>query len=143
MKNEHLNGGPEPSLKSAQEHRTADNLKFMRSVIEKTNRAFPPGSPVMIALGLIFMIGYPATQYFLATPQLYGFIQPMWIILWVIGAAIAMFYGFIAEIRERQSGLVSGIAHQIGCIWYILLLNGSVWSGMVLFKVHFGNPAFL
>ena len=127
----------------AEGQKTADDLKFIRSVIEKTHRAFDPGSPVMIAFGLIFLIGYPATQYFLAAPQLHDFIQPMWMILWVIGASVAIFYGIIAEQREKQAGFISQLSKQIGGTWYILLLNGTVWSSMRLFNICFGELAFL
>ena len=120
----------------------ADDLKFMRSVIEKTYRVFDPGSPEMIIWGLIFLIGLPATQYFLATPQLKDFVQPMWIILWVIGASVGIFNGYRCEIRERKTGYVSRLSNQIGLIWYILLLNGSVWS-IEPFSVFFGKQAFL
>ena len=127
----------------AEEQRTvADDLRFIRSVIEKTHRAFDPGSPVMIVWGLIFLIGYPATQL-LSTPQLHELIQPMWIILWVIGASVAMFYGIRGEIRERQADFISQLSRQIGLIWYILLLNGTVWAGMRLFNISFGELVFL
>ena len=121
----------------------ADDLKFMRSVIERTNRISDPGSIVMIVLGLIFLAGYPATQYFLAIPQAYELIQPMWIILWVIGASVAMFSGFRSEIREKQSGVISQLSKQLGGIWYILLLNGTIWSAMRLSNICFGDLAFL
>ena len=128
----------------AEEQKTAaDDLRFIRSVIEKTHRAFNPGAPVMIALGLIFMIGYPATQYFLAAPQLYELIQPMWIILWVIGASVTIFNGIIAEIREKRSGVISRRSNQIGLVWFILLFNGTAWSAMGLHKVYFGELVFL
>ena len=135
---------------SIERHTAVNDLKFIRSVIEKTHRSFDPGSPVMIVWGLILLIGYPATHYLLATPQLYDFIQPMWIILWVIGASVGMFYGITAEKREKQAGVISRTSNQIGLIWYILLLNGTVWSSMALqgkcyFEelVCFGDPAFL
>ncbi len=134
-----------PNLKhdEAEEQRTvADDLKFIRSVIEKTHRAFDPGSPVMIVWGLIFLVGYPVTQ-FLSTPQLHELIQPMWIILWVIGASVAMFHGLRCELRERQADFISQLSRQIGLIWYILLLNGTVWSGMRLFDISFGELVFL
>ncbi len=120
----------------------ADDLRFIRSVIEKTHRAFDPGSPVMIVWGLIFLVGYPVTQ-FLSTPQLHELIQPMWIILWVIGASVGMFNGFRCEIRERQADFISQLSKQIGLIWYILLLNGTVWSGMGLHNIYFGELVFL
>ncbi len=42
MKNERLNEGSEPSPESAQEHSTADDLKFIRSVVEKTHTEIDP-----------------------------------------------------------------------------------------------------
>jgi len=123
--------------------KTADDLKFMRSVIEKTYRVFNPGSPVIIVWGLIFLIGLPATQYLLTTPQLKDFIQPMWIILWVIGAFVGIFNGLKCEIRERKTGYISQLSNQLGLIWYILVLNGTIWAGLELCNVRFGNPAFL
>ena len=65
------------------QHIAAEDLKFIRSVIEKTHRAFKPGAPIIIVWGLIFMIGYPVTQYCLTTPPLHEFLQPMWIIMQV------------------------------------------------------------
>ena len=121
----------------------ADDLNFMRSVIEKMNRAFDPGAPVMIVWGLIFMIGYPATQYFLTTPQLYDFILPVWLILWVVGASVTIFYGTRGEMRQKQAGFIPQLSKQIGGIWYILFMNGMLWSVMRLFNICFGDLAFL
>lgn len=127
----------------AEEQKTAaDNLKFMRSVIEKTHLAFDPRSPIIIVWGLIFLIGYPATQ-FLSTPQLYELIQPLWLILGVIGGSITIFNGFIGEMREKRSGVISQLSKQISLVWFILLFNGIAWSAMALHKVSFGELAFL
>ena len=120
----------------------AGDLKFMRSVLERTYRLYDPRWPVMIIWGLIFLIGLPATQYFLATPQLKDFVQPMWIIMWVIGAAVGIFDGIRCEIREKKTGYVSRLSNQLGLIWFILLLNGSIWS-IGPFSVFFGKQAFL
>jgi len=144
MENEHLHQDSKTKQKGVEGHEnTADDLRFIRSVIEKTHRALDPGSPVMIVLGLIFLIGYPATQYFLTTPQLYDFILPVWLILWVVGASVTIFNGIIAEIREKRSGVISRISGQIGLVWFILLFNGTAWSAMGLHKVYFGELAFL
>ena len=120
----------------------ADNLKFMRSIIEKTYRSFDQGSPLFIVFGLIFLLGLPATQYLVKTPQLKEFVQPMWIILWVIGAGVAIFNGLRCEIREKKTGHISQLSNQIGFIWYILLLNASIWS-IGPFSVFLGKQAFL
>lgn len=120
----------------------AGDLKFMRSVIEKTYRLYDPRWPVMIIWGLIFLTGLPATQYFLAAPQLKDFVQPMWIILWVIGAAVGIFDGIRCEVREKKTGYVSKVSNQLGLIWFILLLNASVWS-IEPFSAFVGKQAFL
>ncbi|MBN2183655.1 MAG: hypothetical protein JW715_17230 [Sedimentisphaerales bacterium] len=120
----------------------AGDLKFMRSVIEKTYRLYDPRWPVMIVWGLIFLTGMSLTQYCLAKSQFKEFIQPMWIILWVIGAAVGIFDGCRCERRERKTGHVSRLSNQLGLIWYILLLNGSLWP-IGPFSVFFGKQAFL
>jgi len=144
MEKENLPEEIKPKEEDSEEQKiSAEDLKFMRSVIEKTNRAFNPGASVMIVWGLICMIGYPATQYFLAAPQLYDFILPVWLILWVVGASVTIFNGIIAEIREKRSGVISRRSNQIGLVWFILLFNGTAWSAMGLHKVYFGELAFL
>ena len=138
----------ENSIDNNNEVRTKDSaelagdLKFMRSIIEKTSRVYDPRWPVMIIWGMIFLTGLPLTQYCLVKPQFKEFIQPMWIILWVIGAFVGIFDGYRCEIREKKTGYVSRLSNQIGLIWYILLLNGSVWS-IGPFSVFFGKQAFL
>ena len=119
-----------------------EDIKFIRSVIEKTYRAFDSGSPLFIVFGLIFLLGLPATQYLVTSPGLKEFVQPMWIILWVIGAAVAMFNGLRCEIREKKTGCISRLSNQLGLIWYILLLNASIWS-IGPFSVFLGKQAFL
>ena len=91
----------------------AGDLKFMRSVIEKTYRLYDPRWPVIIIWGLIFLTGLPLTQYFLVKPQFKEFIQPMWIILWVIGAFVGIFDGIRCEIREKKTGYVSRLSNQL------------------------------
>jgi len=125
-----------------EEKQLAEDLKFMRSMIERTHREIDPEAPVMIVWGLICMIGYPATQ-FLATPQLYKWMWPMWTILWVIGVSVTIYSGVKVARRERQSGLVSQLSKQIGWIWLILVVNGTIWTLMGLFKDYFGGPGFL
>jgi len=138
----------ENSIDNNNEVRTKDSaelagdLKFMRSIIEKTSRVYDPRWPVMIIWGMIFLTGLPLTQYCLVKPQFKVFIQPMWIILWVIGAFVGIFDGYRCEVREKKTGYASRLSNQLGLIWFILLLNGSVWS-IGPFSVFFGKQAFL
>ena len=145
MKNEYLPEEAKSKQGTVEEQNiVAEDLKFIRSVIEKTYRAVDPGSWIYIVWGLIFLIGYPATQYFLTTPQLYDFILPVWSILCVIAASITIFNGIIAEKREKRNGVISQLSKQISLVWFILFYNGIAWSAMwLVFKVSFGELAFL
>jgi hypothetical protein len=67
----------------------------------------------------------------------------MWIILWVIGASVGIYNGIISERREKKTGFISQISNQIGLVWFILLLNGTIWSAMRLHNIYFGDLAFL
>jgi len=98
-----------------------EDLKFIRSVIEKTHRAFDPGSPVIIVWGLIFLIGYPATQYFLTTQRLYDFILPVW--PFYFGNTI--FKGMVVR-RDSHFNLYFGsLYYERACLCNIRDCNGS------------------
>ena len=64
----------------AEEQKTADDLKFIRSVIEKTCRKIDPGWPIMITWGLIIMIGFPVL-YFLKIRQLDNWLSSVFLFL--------------------------------------------------------------
>ena len=70
----------------------ADNLKFMRSVIEKTCRKIDPGWPIMIVWGLVFLIGFPVL-YYLKMNQLDRWIWPIQGLLIMIGVGTTIYFG--------------------------------------------------
>ena len=126
----------------AEEQKTADDLKFIRSVIEKTCRKIDPGWPIIVAWGLIIMIGFPVA-YFLKTHQLDTWKWPIYLLLLAISFCVATYFGAKATMRERKAGLITQLSKQIYWIWFILLANGILWTCLGLFKDHIGGFGFL
>ena len=121
---------------------SVDDLKFMRSVIEKTCGKIDPGWPIMIVWGLIFMIGFP-TLYYLKMNQLDQWIWPIQGLLVVIGVGTTIYFGANARLRERKAGLIPRLSKQIYLVWFILTANAIVWICLGLFKDHIGGFGFL
>ena len=96
----------------AEKQKTADDLKFIRSVIEKTCRKIDPGWPIMIAWGLIIMIGFQEA-YFLKIRQLDTWKWPIYLLLLVISFCVAIYFGANATMRVRKAGLISKLSKQI------------------------------
>jgi len=126
----------------AEEQKTADDLRFIRSVIEKTCRKIDPGWPIIVAWGLIIMIGFPVA-YFLKTRQLDTWKWPIYLLLLVISFCVAIYFGAKATMREKKAGLISKLSKQIYWIWFILLANGILWTCLGLFKDNIGGFGFL
>ena len=125
-----------------EEKELAENLGFMRSVVEKTHREIDPEAPVMIVWGLVCMIGYTAI-YFLVMHELYKWIWPVYLPLLVIGACVTVVSGIRVSKRQKKVGLVPRLSKQIGWVWMIVLAHGVVWSTFGLFFDFFGGPGFL
>jgi hypothetical protein len=142
MENEHLHKEPKPKQGKAEEQKTAaDDLKFMRSVIEKTCRKIDPGWPIMITWGLIIMIGFPVL-YLLKIRQLDNWLWRIQWLLVVIGFSISIYFVIKATMRERKAGLISKLSKQLYCICLILSANGIIWTCLDLFRDHIGGFGF-
>ncbi len=119
-----------------------ENLKFMRSVIDKTSRKIDPGWAIMVTWGLIIMIGFP-TAYVLKTRQLDTWKWPLYLLLLVISICAAIYFSAKAAMRQRKAGVISKLSKQIYFVWFILLANGTLWTCLGLFKDHIGGFGFL
>jgi hypothetical protein len=143
MENEHLNGGPKPDQEGSKGQKVdADDLKFIRSVIEKTCRKIDPGWPIMIVWGLVFLIVFPVV-YYLKINQLDQWMWPVqWLVL-VLAIGTTIYFGANARLRERKTGVISKLSKQIYLIWFILQVNLVIWICLGLFKDHLGGFGFL
>lgn len=143
MQNEHLNQKPKPEQQSSEEHNiSANDLKFMRSTVEKTRRDFDPGAIGMIAWGLACLIGFSA-MHFLAKPEHNKFIWPVVILVLVTAFVINVICDIRIRKREKKAGFISRLSRQINWIWAVAVLHGLVWSILGLFNDWYGGPGFL
>lgn len=142
MENEQLNPGSKSEQEGSKLKINADDLKFVRSVIEKTCRRIDPGWPIIITWGLFIMVGFPVL-YFLKIHQIDNW---LWRIQWLLVAAgfsISAYFVFKAVIRERKAGIISKLSKQIYLIFLILSVNGFIWTYLDLFRDHIGGFGFL
>ena len=143
MIRENLPEESKPKQREVGEHNiAADDLKFMRSVVEKTHKEIDPEAPVMIVWGLVCMIGYTAI-YFLVMHQLYKWIWRVYLPLLAIGVCVTVVSGIRVSKRQKKAGLVPQLSKQIGWVWMVVLAHGVVWSTLGLFFDFFGGPGFL
>lgn len=146
MKNEHLHKEPKPKQKDAEEQKnTANNLKFMRSVLEKTYKEVTPDTHILIMCGVICLIVYP-TIHFLVKYQLFNWILPFFLSL----MAILLCYIFVSWLlitkRDKKAGFIPLIKKQGFWAWMIIMvLHGLTWSilGTTFNNYCAGDPGFL
>lgn len=122
-----------------EEKQLSEDLKFMRSVIERTHRQIDPEAPSMITWGLVCLVMYPSVQLLVAM-HLYKWIYPMAYTCVAIGVSLSFWFGHRVSKREKRYGFVSRIRKQINWVWGILVINGLFWSWLATYK-HW-NPYF-
>ena len=127
---------------------SAEDVKFMRSAIEKTNTTCEPdwlSMSVVIMWGALCMIGYISIHFFLRNIQYYKWIWPLFYALGFVGACYS-FIGLCLSFRnDRKTGFVRKLPKQVIGIWVVILLNGLVWTLMGRFVNNFTfcEPGFL
>jgi hypothetical protein len=143
MGNEQLHPGAKPDQKSPEQHKfNADDLKFMRSAIEKTRRDFDPGAAGWIAWGMACLIGYVA-MHCLSTPTNYKLMWLIWIVLLVTAGGVNIFCDMRIRKQEKKVGMVPMLSRQVGWVWAVAVSHGVVWSILGLFRDWHGGPGFL
>lgn len=126
-----------------EQNQLSDDLKFMRSIIERTQRQIDPAAPIMITWGFICLFGYLATHW-LAVEQLFRYIWWLWLIVcWPVGFILSIFFGYRVRKREIRRGVRSYVSKQIGWVWAILVPNGIIWTLLGILRDPFGAPGFL
>lgn len=146
MENEHLNEGIEPEQEGSEGQKVdADDLKFMRSALEKTYKEVVPDTHILIMCGVICLITYPAI-HFLVKYQLFNWILPFFLSL----MAILLCYIFVTWLlitkRDKKAGFVPLIKKQAFLAWMIIMvLHGLTWGilGTAFNNYCAGDPGFL
>ena len=142
MENEHLNGEPGPSPKKAEEHSTADDLKFMRSAIENTYRQVKPKTSNSVMWGLIVMTIYIGI-HFLIKNKLFNWIIPLQISLISFGVLCSIIQGRFLFEKLKQEGFVPQFLTSLLYGMLIILLPVFFFDMIGLFKGMYCGPAFI
>jgi hypothetical protein len=122
----------------------ADDIKFMRSVVERMSRQVKPDIHIMIACGLICMIAY-VVLYFLKTSQLDRWIWPLGLSV----TTVLFIYVLISLVRiakaEKDAGFISHLKRQVTLVWIFIMMHGLAWTISPALSNNFcgGDPAFL
>ena len=121
-----------------------DDIKFMRSVVEKMSRQVKPDVHIMIVCGLACAVAY-TILYFLKTRQLDRWIGPVGLSLTII----LFVFVFISLVRiakgEKKAGFISHLKKQVTWVWVFIMLHGLAWTIFAMLFNNFcgGDPAFL
>ena len=143
MGKEYLHEEPKPRQGDFEEQKiSADDLKFVRSVVEKTYRQVRPDTRVLIMWGLICTLVYIAV-YLLVNLKLYKWSWPVYLFLIAIGICYTSVAVFQANKCEKKEGFVPHLPKQITWIWIVMTFHGLIWSMLGLFNDFFGGPGFL
>ena len=122
----------------------ADDVGFMRLVIERMSRQIKPDINIMIACGLVCMTAY-TILFLLRINSL-----DKWI--WPVGLSVTVVlfvYSFISLVRiagaEKKAGFISHLKRQVTWVWIFITLHGLAWTVSPLLSGNFsgGDPAFL
>jgi hypothetical protein len=145
MKKEKFHDEAKSKQESVDEQKiTADDIKFMRSVVEKTSRQLKPDVHIMIACGLVCMIAL-TVLYFLKTRSLDKWIWPAILSM----TAIVLSYAIVGLVRiakyERKAGFISHLKKQVTWVWIFIILHGLAWSILAMLFKDFsgGDPPFI
>jgi len=139
MTNKELN-----HVETNEQNITTDDIKFIRSVVERMSRQVKPDINIMVACGLVCMIAYTAL-YFLKTSRL-----DRWI--WPVGLSVTtvlFIYVLISIARianaEKNAGFISHLKRQVTLVWIFIMLHGIAWTVSPLLSNNYcgGDPAFL
>jgi len=145
MKEEHLSQAADSKQTDAEGQSTAaENLKFMRAVVERTDRQVKPDAHVIIVWGLICMTCY-TTVHFLMKSDLQTWILPVYVILITLGLGHTFYALRQVARRQKSAGYIPQVPRQVTGIWLIVTPHILAWSvlGMLLNDYSAGDPAFL
>jgi hypothetical protein len=122
----------------------ADDIRFMRSVVERMSRQIKPDINIMIACGLVCMTAY-AILFLLRISTLDRWIWPVGLSV----TAVVFIYSFISLARiagaEKKAGFISHLKRQVTWVWIFIMLHGLAWTVSPVLSGNFcgGDPAFL
>lgn len=140
MEKEHLHDNPKQGTEEQQVK--IDDLKFMRSVVEKTYRQVKPKTSNSVMWGLICMAIYVGI-HFLVKNQLFSWIRPLQISLISVGVIGTMIQAHFLFKKFREEGFVPQSIISILCGLLIIVLPVFFFDLIGLFKPMYCESAFI
>lgn len=143
MGKENLPEEAKPKQEGVEEQKTAaDDLKFMRSAVEKSYRQLKPETHNSVMWGLICMIIYIGI-HFLVKFQLYKWIGPLYLSLLAFGLCCSFVTLFVVVKRQKKDGFAPLLFKQVGWICLIIMFPIIFWDRIGLFNKIFCGSGFV
>jgi len=141
MGNEHLNAGSEQE--GSEGHKVdPDDLKFVRSAIEKGYRRIKPETHLAVMWGLICMITYIGV-HFLIQFHLSKWIAALYLSLLAFGLFCTLATMLRIIKRQRKDGFAPRLVKQVAWIFGVIMLPIIFWDRMGLFNKIFCGSGFM
>jgi len=122
-----------------------DDLKFMRSAVEKTYKQGNPDTHTMVMWGVICLIGY-TTTHFLAAANLHKWMPFVGWSLIAFGLCYIFITWYLITRRDKNAGFIPLLRKQLTWVWIIIMVwHGLTWSilGTAFNNFCAGDPGFL
>ncbi|MHC4131806.1 MAG: G-protein coupled receptor family protein [Planctomycetota bacterium] len=146
MENENIHDEARPEQEGLEEQKiAAEDLKFMRTAVEKTYKQLRPDVHILIMWGVICLIIYPV-GHFLVKYQLYQWILPFFLSMMAIGLCYVFITWKLITKRDKKAGFIPLLRKQAFQAWMIIMvLHFLTWSilGITFNNSCAGDPGFL
>ena len=119
-----------------QNQQLTEDLRFLRSMIDRTRPRIDAAAPIMITWGSIALIGSPLTEWLIRNHR-FDDIDRVWaVLIMLIGVPLSAYFGYRAKKQCALLGVTPYVARQIGWVWAVLIPNLVAWSFLVRFWLH-------
>ena len=97
----------------------------------------------MIVWGVLCIIGFSAGHFMLAHQVGMKWMYVVMFPLAAIGLTLSFIFDYKIKKREKQNGVIPYLRKQIDLLWWILVINGLLWTTTGMFKPLFADPRFI
>lgn len=111
-----------------EKEKALEDLKLIKTIINKTKEAIDPAAPILILWGIIVFIGNITTHFLLLDENYQEYIGYTWWGICITGSIISIIMGLRIGLRRYKYGINYYATRQLALIWTILIPIGVVWS---------------
>ena len=129
-------------MENEQKQNPVDDLKYMRSVVEKTYLPVKPETHDAVMWGLICATAYIGI-HFLHEYDLQKWTGLFYLSLIGLGVSGSLVTGFFWIRRQKKKGFVPKLPFQMGGVVLVIMVPLVFWDRMGLFKDVFGCAGFI